>query len=64
MLLVADDLQWWIPTRCSSSSERWPTPRVQTVIESRLAQLSDPARDLVGVAATIGREFTTDVLAA
>ena len=28
-----------------------------------LAQSSGPARDLVGVAATIGREFTTDVLA-
>jgi tetratricopeptide (TPR) repeat protein len=39
------------------------TPRVQAVIESRLAQLSGPARDLVGVAATIGREFSTDVLA-
>jgi hypothetical protein len=39
------------------------TPRVQAVIEARLAQLSRPARDLVGVAATIGREFTTDVLA-
>jgi DNA-binding SARP family transcriptional activator len=39
------------------------TPRVQSVIESRLAQLSGPARDLVGVAATIGREFSTDVLA-
>jgi DNA-binding SARP family transcriptional activator len=39
------------------------TPRVQAVIEYRLAQLSGPARDLVGVAATIGREFTTDVLA-
>ena len=39
------------------------TPRVQAVIQSRLAQLSGPARDLVGVAATIGREFTTDVLA-
>ena len=39
------------------------TPSVQAVIESRLAQLSGPARDLVGVAATIGREFTTDVLA-
>ena len=38
-------------------------PKVQAVIESRLAQLSEPARDLVGLAATIGREFTTDVLA-
>ena len=34
------------------------TPKVQAVIESRLAQLSGAARDLVGVAATIGREFT------
>jgi hypothetical protein len=33
------------------------------VIEARLAQLSPEARDLVGVAATIGREFTFDVLA-
>ncbi|HYZ01573.1 MAG TPA: AAA family ATPase [Candidatus Binatia bacterium] len=48
----------------AAGGEPWPTPRVQTVIESRLAQLSEPARDLVGVAATIGREFTTDVLAA
>jgi DNA-binding SARP family transcriptional activator len=47
------------------SGERGPVPpRVQAVIESRLAQLSGPARDLAGVAATIGREFTTDVLAA
>jgi DNA-binding SARP family transcriptional activator len=39
------------------------TPRIQAVVQSRLAQLSGPARDLVGAAATIGREFTTDVLA-
>jgi tetratricopeptide (TPR) repeat protein len=42
---------------------RWMSPKVQAVIESRLAQLGGPARDLVGVAATIGREFTTAVLA-
>jgi tetratricopeptide (TPR) repeat protein len=40
----------------------WMSPKVQAVIESRLAQLSEPARDLAGVAATIGREFTSDVL--
>lgn len=40
----------------------WTSPKVQAVIESRLQQLSDPARDLIGVAATIGREFTADVL--
>ena len=38
--------------------------RVQTVLEARLAQLSAPARALVEVAATIGREFRVDVLAA
>ena len=40
------------------------SPRVQAVIESRLAQLSEQAGDLVGLAATIGREFSTDLLAA
>jgi predicted ATPase len=39
------------------------SPKVQAVIEWRLGQLSEPARDLVGVAATVGREFTTEVLA-
>jgi DNA-binding SARP family transcriptional activator len=38
------------------------TPKVQAVIGGRLRQLSEPARDLLGVAATVGREFTTDVL--
>jgi DNA-binding SARP family transcriptional activator len=39
------------------------SPRVQAVIESRLAQLSAPARALVDIAATIGRAFTVDLLA-
>jgi DNA-binding SARP family transcriptional activator len=39
------------------------SPKVQAVIEQRLAQLSESARDLVGLAATIGRAFTPDVLA-
>ena len=38
--------------------------RVQTVLEARLAQLSAPARALAEVAATIGREFRVEVLAA
>ncbi|MFQ5857371.1 MAG: AAA family ATPase, partial [Anaerolineae bacterium] len=38
-------------------------PGVQAVIQARLAQLSPSARDLAGLAATIGREFTSDVLA-
>lgn len=44
-------------------SSRAISPRVQAIIESRLAQLSETARDLAGVAATIGREFTAEVLA-
>jgi tetratricopeptide (TPR) repeat protein len=38
-------------------------PKVQQVIEARLAQLSPSARELAGAAATIGREFTFEVLA-
>jgi DNA-binding SARP family transcriptional activator len=40
----------------------WPNAKVQAVIQSRLARLSEPAYDLVGIAATIGREFTVEVL--
>src|SRR5829696_8407257 len=39
------------------------SPRVQAVIEARLAALSPAARELAGIAATVGREFTADVLA-
>ena len=42
---------------------RPPSPRVQAVIEARLDQLPPPVRELVEVAATIGREFAPDVLA-
>ena len=38
------------------------TPKVHAVIASRLGQLSDAARSLVGVAATVGRDFTPDTL--
>ncbi len=44
----------------------WPEPlpsRVKAALMARLAQLSPPARELAGVAATIGREFTFAVLA-
>ncbi|HET7090468.1 MAG TPA: BTAD domain-containing putative transcriptional regulator, partial [Anaerolineae bacterium] len=37
--------------------------KVQALIQARLRQLSPPARELVGLAATIGRAFTSDVLA-
>ena len=38
-------------------------PRVRSVLEARLAQLSAPARELAGLAATIGREFSFRLLA-
>lgn len=38
-------------------------PKVYAVISNRLAQLPPGARDIVGVAAIIGRAFTTDILA-
>ena len=38
-------------------------PTVQVVISSRLAQLSPAAREVMGLAAVIGRAFTFDVLA-
>jgi DNA-binding SARP family transcriptional activator/predicted ATPase len=38
-------------------------PRVQAVITARLAQLSPPAYELAGLAATIGRPFSFDLLA-
>ena len=49
--------------RSGDADRGWMSPKVQAVIGSRLAQLSEPARDLAGIAATIGREFTSDVLA-
>ncbi|TKG72504.1 transcriptional regulator [Prauserella endophytica] len=39
------------------------TPKVQAVVQARVAQLSAAARELVDVAATVGREFTAEVLA-
>lgn len=39
------------------------SPTVQAIITTRLAQLSASAGELIGVAATIGREFTSAVLA-
>ncbi|MDQ3249396.1 MAG: AAA family ATPase, partial [Chloroflexota bacterium] len=37
-------------------------PKVNAVLQARLAQLSAPARELAGLAATIGRRFTFGVL--
>jgi DNA-binding SARP family transcriptional activator len=38
-------------------------PRVQNVLSTRLAQLTQPTRQLAGLAATIGREFSFRLLA-
>ena len=38
-------------------------PKVQAVIRARLAQLSQPARELAGLAAVMGRSFAYDELA-
>ena len=45
----------------TSEREAMP-PRMQSVIQSRLAQLSPAAQRLANVAATIGRDFTLPVL--
>ncbi len=39
------------------------TPKVQSVLERRLDQVSPPSRELAGLAATIGREFNINLLA-
>jgi DNA-binding SARP family transcriptional activator/tetratricopeptide (TPR) repeat protein len=46
----------------SRSFNNFLPPRVQAMVEARMAQLSEPARELMEVAAAIGREFTLNVL--
>ncbi len=52
-------------TRSQNTTQNSPglPPRVQSVLGSRLTQLTTPARELAGVAATIGREFSFTLLA-
>lgn len=47
----------------SRSSQEFLPPRVQAVINARLAQLTGATRELVGLAAAISRPFTLDLLA-
>ena len=49
--------------RPAAPSRNVMTPKVQAVIAARLDQLSAPARELADLAATIGRDFTEDLLA-
>ena len=51
------------PVRPSRTAMALP-PRIHAVIAGRLAQLSPAARELTGLAASVGRVFTLDVLAA
>ena len=46
-----------------SASKRSAPPRIQAVIAARFAQLSPPAYELAGLAASIGRPFSFDLLA-
>lgn len=51
-----------LPTQDLSDMAPSLPPRVQAVIETRLAQLSPAARELADLAAVVGREFTFDLL--
>ncbi len=53
-----------VPQEEFEAEELHLPPRVQAVLETRLAQLTPPARDLAGLAATVGRAFTFPVLRA
>lgn len=55
---------WSLGSDNQAPNSRLPDlpPKVQAVIAGRLAQLSAPARELVGLAATIGRAFSLEVL--
>jgi DNA-binding SARP family transcriptional activator len=46
------------------AGQRWLSPKLQAAIEFRLGQLSEPTQEVVAAAATIGREFTAELLAA
>lgn len=52
----------WMRAGIGGGEVRGLPPRAHSVIEARLAQLSPPAQELAGLAATVGRAFTFDVL--
>jgi DNA-binding SARP family transcriptional activator/predicted ATPase len=59
-LFVVESVRALLEDQGSKSSV---PPRLQAVISARLAQLSAPAYELAGLAATIGRSFSSDLLA-
>jgi tetratricopeptide (TPR) repeat protein len=71
-LFVVETVRGWTGADIDSSADARPPsvpgpgplpPRVHAVISARLAQLSDPTREIARLAATIGRSFTLDLLA-
>jgi len=63
-LFIVETMRAQLTSADAPTSPLTLPPKVQAVISARLAQLSPPARDLAGVAATIGRSFSIDVLTA
>ena len=61
-LFIIETLRAGWDGKAAAASSRGLAPKLQAVIRFRLSQLSADARDLIGVAATIGREFASDVL--
>jgi DNA-binding SARP family transcriptional activator/predicted ATPase len=58
-----DTLRSTVPSFIAQNKPRPLPPKVYAVVSGRLARLSKPAAELVGAAATIGRAFTTKLLA-
>ncbi len=50
-----------VPAEARSADRRLP-PKVQAVIAGRLRRLSEPARELAALAATVGRAFALEVV--
>ncbi len=61
-LFVVETMRAGFTSRAPSDAPTMP-PRMQAVIAGRLAQLSPGAREVVALAATMGRAFRYDVLA-
>ena len=59
---LTDDTTQILPGDPSANNAGLP-PKVLSVLESRLAQISPPSQELAGLAATIGREFSFKLLA-
>lgn len=62
-LFVVESVHAGLPSRDTATGDGRLPPKVHSVLAARLAQLSPPARELAGLAATIGREFSVALLA-